>query len=577
MFLNNKIKVLLGKKQLNKFFLLIIFTIFMALLETLGIGMVIPLVSIIMDPDYLDKVREFIPLIKNISNKEIILFFLLFVCVIFILKNIIYLFYIYWSQKFNANIRKSLTNSLYNNFINQKYHFHLKKSSIELIKNINIDAEDVRFGMHHFFLGIAEFFICICILILLLFFNYKLTLIVLISCFFIFLIYKFFIKKISINVGEKRFEAMTLLQKHVKETLSNIKIIKIFSSKKFFLNEFYKHNNQYLKTTLLTDVIVNTPRAIIESTVVLIIVSILYFSFNETESVSVFSSLGLYGLAFFRLMPSFNRMLTAYSYKNILEHTVNKLYDVLLESEIKHKNLKIENDVIEKNPEILKIENIKIKNLVFSYENKKNILEDINLEIKKNDFIGIVGNSGSGKSTFINLLLGLLEPSNGSVVFNDEVNIYENLDLFNKRISYVPQNITILEKTVAENIAFGQKKEDIDIEKIKQIVVKTKLSNLINKMDNGLESIINSDNLNISGGELQRIGLARALYFDADLLVLDEATNSLDVKTENEILHMLYENFLGKKIIIFISHKIKNLEKSNILLEIKNKKITKIN
>ena len=458
MFLNNKIKVLIGEKQLNKFFLLIIFTIFMALLETLGIGMVIPLVSIIMDPDYLDKVREIIPYIKNTSNKEIILFFLLFVCVIFVLKNIIYLFYIYWSQKFNANIRKSLTNSLYNNFINQKYHFHLKKSSIELIKNINIDAEDVRFGMHHFFLGIAEFFICVCILILLLFFNYKLTLITLISCFFIFLIYKFFIKQISLNIGEKRFEAMTLLQKHVKETLSNIKVIKIFSSKNFFLNEFYKHNNKYLKTTLLTDVIVNTPRAIIESTVVIIIVSILYFSFNETESVSVFSSLGLYGLAFFRLMPSFNRMLTAYSYKNILEHTVNKLYDILQESQIKHKDLKSEKDVFENHVEIPKIENIKIKNLVFSYENEKNILEDINLEIKKNDFIGIVGDSGSGKSTFINLLLGLLEPNNGSVVFNDQVNIYENIDLFNKRISYVPQNITILEKTVAENIAFGQKK-----------------------------------------------------------------------------------------------------------------------
>ena len=214
--------------------------------------------------------------------------------------------------------------------------------------------------------------------------------------------------------------------------------------------------------------------------------------------------------------------------------------------------------------------------MVFSYENEKNILENINLEIKKNDFVGIIGNSGSGKSTFINLLLGLLEPIKGSVMFNDQINIYENLDFFNKRISYVPQNISILEKSVAENIAFGEKKDDIDIEKIKQIIVKTKLSNLISKMDDGLETIINSDNLNISGGELQRIGLARALYFDADLLVLDEATNSLDVKTENEILEMIYENFLGKKIIIFISHKMKNLEKSNVLFEISNKKIKKI-
>lgn len=576
MFLNHRIKVLLGKKQLNKFFLLIIFTIGIALIETMGIGMVIPLISIIMDPEYLDKIRGFIPIIKNYSNKEIILSFLVLLCSIFVLKNILYLFYVYWSQKFNANIRKDLTDTLYNNFINQKYNFHLKKSSIELIKNINIDAEDIRFGMYHFFSGIAEFFICIFLLFLLLFFNFKLTLIVIISCFVIFLIYKFFIKRISVKVGEKRFEAMTLLQRHVKETLSNIKIIKIFSSKNFFLEEFYKNNNQYLKTSLITDVIVNMPKAIIEITVVTIIISILYFSYNETNSVSVFSSLGLYGLAFFRLMPSLNRMLTAYSYKNILQHTVNKIYDILLESQIKDKNTKSKNNIILENFGEQKIENIKVKNLVFSYENDKNILEDINLEVKKNDFIGIIGNSGSGKSTFINLLLGLLEPKKGSIIFNDKINIYENLDLFEKKISYVPQNITILEKSVAENIAFGQKKQNIDMEKVNEIVVKTKLSSLINKMDNGLDSLINSDNLNISGGELQRIGLARALYFDADLLVLDESTNSLDVKTENEILEMLYENFLGKKIIIFISHKMKNLEKSNVLFEITNKKINKI-
>ena len=139
----------------------------------------------------------------------------------------------------------------------------------------------------------------------------------------------------------------------------------------------------------------------------------------------------------------------------------------------------------------------------------------------------------------------------------------------------MPQNITILEKSLKENIAFGEKKENIDLDKIKTIVKKTKLDNLINQMDDGLDSIINTDNLNISGGELQRVGLARALYFDSDLLILDEATNSLDIKTENEILDMIYENFLGKKIIVFITHKIKNLEKTDYIVEIKDKKIIK--
>ena len=133
-----------------------------------------------------------------------------------------------------------------------------------------------------------------------------------------------------------------------------------------------------------------------------------------------------------------------------------------------------------------------------------------------------------------------------------------------------------MERSIKENIAFGVNKENIDIDKINKIIVKVKLEKLISKMENGLDTIINSDNLNISGGELQRIGLARALYFDSDLLIMDEATNSLDNFTESEILEMIYENFLGKKIILFITHKLQNLEKSDVIYKISNKKIEKI-
>jgi ABC-type bacteriocin/lantibiotic exporter with double-glycine peptidase domain len=271
-------------------------------------------------------------------------------------------------------------------------------------------------------------------------------------------------------------------------------------------------------------------------------------------------------------MPAFNRMITAYSYKNILLHNTTKLYNIfkLSQNDIQNKK-KINNE-----KDILKIEKIKIDNISFSYDKKK-ILENINLNIENNNFVGIVGESGAGKSTLLNLLLGLLKPDNGKVIYNNKVEIFENLELFNKKISYVPQNITILERSIKENIAFGVNKEDINLNELDKIIKKTKLNNLIDKMENGLESIINNDNLNISGGELQRIGLARALYFDSDLLILDEATNSLDVKTEKEILEMIYENFLGKKIIIFITHKIKNLEKADFIIEIKDKKIKMIN
>jgi ABC-type multidrug transport system fused ATPase/permease subunit len=572
MFLTKKIKTLIGHDKLNKFNLIVIFTIFIAIIETAGIGMVIPLVNIILNPEYLDKIKVFIPYLHNFSDKQNIVIFLIFLWLIFIIKNIMYMFYIYISNKFNQNIRKDIAQKLYFNFINQKYNFHLNISSVELVKNINIDLEDLRFSLYHFFIGIAEVFITICLIVLLLSYDFISTSLIIAAFIFVVFLYNIFLKKTSKKMGEQIFETMTHLQRHVKETLSNIKLIKIFSSKSFFEKEFNYHNTNYVKDRLMVDVIVNAPRAVIESTVVTLIVFYCFFSYTGNNSSNFFSSIGLYGLAFFRLMPAFNRMITAYSYKNILLHNTTKLYNIfkLSQNDIQNKK-KINNE-----KDILKIEKIKIDNISFSYDKKK-ILENINLNIENNNFVGIVGESGAGKSTLLNLLLGLLKPDNGKVIYNNKVEIFENLELFNKKISYVPQNITILERSIKENIAFGVNKEDINLNELDKIIKKTKLNNLIDKMENGLESIINNDNLNISGGELQRIGLARALYFDSDLLILDEATNSLDVKTEKEILEMIYENFLGKKIIIFITHKIKNLEKADFIIEIKDKKIKMIN
>ena len=171
MFLDKKIKTLIGPKKINKLYLIIFFTILIALIETSGIGMVIPLIQIILNPDYLDKVRDYIPIFQNYSNSKLIFIFLLTLWLIFIIKNILYLLYIYVSNRFNQNIRENLANKLYYNFLHQKYNFHLKNSSVELVKNINIDLEEFRFGMFHFFVGIAEVFITLSLVILLFFVN----------------------------------------------------------------------------------------------------------------------------------------------------------------------------------------------------------------------------------------------------------------------------------------------------------------------------------------------------------------------------------------------------------------------
>ncbi len=576
MFISDKIKTLIGYEKLGKFNLIIFFTVFIAIIETAGIGMIIPLVNIILNPDYVEKIRDFVPYLKNFSVSQNIIIFLAVVWIIFLVKNLMYIFYIYISNKFNQNIRRDLAKKLYNNFLNQKYIFHLNNSSVELVKNINLDLEDLRFSLYHFFIGIAEVFITLMIMVLLLTYNFYATLMIIFLLVVVFLFYNFFLKNTSKKKGQEIFDSMTFLQRHVKETLSNIKLIKIFSTKNFFLKEFNKHNDDYVKNRLMVDVIVNVPRAVIEVTVVTLIVFYCLLAYDYKNPTSLFSSIGLYALAFFRLMPAFNRMITAYSYKNILLHTTTKIHNIFILSQVNNNDLshKLIKESFEKKNEN-EIKSIKFENVSFSYDERK-ILDGINLDIQKQEFVGIIGESGAGKSTLLNLLLGLLKPNEGNVTFNNNYEIFNNLEIFSKKISYVPQNISILERSIKENIAFGVSKENIDLEKINKIIVKTKLEKLISKMENGLDTIINSDNLNISGGELQRIGLARALYFDSDLLIMDEATNSLDHFTESEILEMIYENFLGKKIILFITHKLQNLEKSNVIYKISNKKIEKI-
>ena len=573
MFLDKKITTLIGKNKIFKFYKLIIFTIFIAIIETAGIGMVIPLIQIILNPEYIEKIRDFIPYFSDYNDKKIILIFLILLWLIFVVKKFFYMTYIYISNKFNQNIRKDLATKLYHNFLHQRYNFHLSISSVELIKNINIDLEDLRFSLSHFFIGVAEIFITISLVVLLLVYDFYTTSILIFVFAAIIIFYHFFLKDASKKMGENMYNSMTNLQRHVKETLSNIKIIKIFSSKKYFEDGFDTYNKDYVHSRLMIDVIVNAPRAVIETTVVSLLVFYFFFSYSSSNSLTAFSSIGLYGLAFFRLMPAVNRLVTAFSYRDILQHTTNKLYEIFELSSVNEENY-IQNTDFDKK-DYSQIDCINLEDVTFSYDANKKILENIDLQINKNEFLGIIGESGTGKSTLLNLILGLLQPNKGSIKYNNDIDIFKNLQLFNKKISYVPQNITILERSLKENIAFGEKKENIDLDKIKKIIKKTKLDNLINQMDDGLDSIINTDNLNISGGELQRVGLARALYFDSDLLILDEATNSLDVKTENEILEMIYENFLGKKIIVFITHKIKNLEKANSIIEIKDKKVIK--
>ena len=228
---------------------------------------------------------------------------------------------------------------------------------------------------------------------------------------------------------------------------------------------------------------------------------------------------------------------------------------------------------MQSNKEILNIDLINIENLSFSYGFKNSLLIDnINFKIKKNSFVGLIGKSGSGKSTLLNIIVGLLKPDKGAVYYNNNINIYNNLKYFHKKISYVSQEINIIDDTIKNNIAFGVDKDEIDKDKLLKAIEDAKLTSFIKTLNEGIETILGDRGARISGGQKQRIGIARALYFNPDLIIFDEATSALDSSTEKEIIDSIFK-LKGKKTIIFATHKITLLEKCDSIVEILDNKL----
>jgi len=301
---------------------------------------------------------------------------------------------------------------------------------------------------------------------------------------------------------------------------------------------------------------------------ILIITVFFYLYSLEIEFTSLITSIALFGAAAFRILPSLNRILQAFQDLSFNAPSIN-----IINKEFK--NNSIVNDQIneKKVHKINFTDSININNLSFGYSNdtSKIILNNINLEIKKGDHIGIVGKSGQGKSTFVDLLLGLIKPINGQITIDGIA--LENINFNGMLFGYVPQNIYLTDDSIINNIAFGESKKNINYNNLDDAINNAQLSDFIKNLENGLDTIVGERGVRISGGQLQRVGIARALYRNPDIIILDEATSSLDVETENQFMNSI-NNLIKNKTLITISHRFNTLKNCNKIYELKDQKLS---
>jgi len=550
MLFYEKCSYIFAKKELKTLILVFFGVASISILDVLSFGLIVPVFQVILFNEipnfYFFKINNFD---MDINFKIIILFTFL---LIFLIKNILIIYFTYFSIKSLQNMSGKISSQLFNLFLTQDYIIYLKNSSDNYLQKITTDVGNVN----NFFNGllnlIIESIFVIGIAILLFFSNIKMFL----FCFFTFFsVFSFYIIYFKGRLKRWSYEARnsnSLLQLFIIEGFIGFKDIIIYNLRSHFINNYNNqlniNNSTSIKLTFL-----NTVQKYWLEIVGLISISIalIYFIFVDFEITKLVPVLGLFVLAFFRLLSSFSRII-------IHGQNIKFYYPAFDALALNFKEL---SNNIRTNLEyqIPFYKSIELINVSFSYPiNKVNILDDINLKINKGESICIIGKNGSGKSTFLNLVSGLLQSTKGSIIVDGKDDLFTNRNSWIKNLCYVQQNIFLTNSTIKNNIVLNEEKK-IDSLKFNKIEHLLKLDLFFNELPEKLNTKTGNDGINLSGGQKQIISLARALYKDSNILIFDEPTAALD-ETKTKLFKEVILSLKGKKTIFMVTHDKSNFE-----------------
>jgi ABC-type multidrug transport system fused ATPase/permease subunit len=565
---------LLDKKDKNFFFSIYLLIVFGALLEIFCIFLIYILFNYLLNPRSFELTQIFqLDLFNNFFKIEFVNkfnFLILFLIILYLLKFLYFQMMHNFQFSFVNSLRFKFINKLNSYYINRDYSFFFKNDYIRLIRNVQTEVDILTIGFLQTVLIVLTELTILIFFIILLFLNQPIV-----TSFVIFLlgiagsIYFFFLKKKIAELGRARQVHQTFFLKDIIDIYKGIKDIKLSNSEKFFLNKVKNTSLIFTKNTATISLLQLLPKLSLEFFIITLMLIIVLFQniFFDSDNIAILSSLGLFGLASFKILPSISKILTSIQSLQYHSPSLKVLYPELSKAQRAiniYKNLP-SGFIFDKE--------IEYKNVSYRYSNNSRIiLKNVNLKIKKNSCVGIIGESGSGKSTFVNLFSGLTNPTTGQIRIDglDLKKIKrEWLDL----ISYVPQKVYLLDESLSSNIAFGKHKTEIDNINLDKAIKLSKLEKFNKFRKSGLK--LGNDGKNISGGQAQRVGIARMFYRKTNILIFDEATNALDFKTETNILNII-KKMLHKKTIIMISHKLKNLSFCDVIYKIENGKVKKI-
>lgn len=568
-----KLNVLLDKKQKRTMLFMVLMMIFGAVLEACSVSMVIPVVGVVIDENSIQKYE----IVRNIYNalhmQSITQFALLMMTaliLIFIIKNI----YLYWQLKlmyrFVYTNQFRTSERMMKNYLRKGYEFYLNADTAVIQRNITSDVNNMYALILSLLQLISEVIVFVVLLGVMVASDWKMTVIIALPLLATLFIIKKVVKPIMNKAGQENQDFYSGLFKWISQTVQGIKEVKIAGKEQYFTEEYIKCGRGYVNAVQKYTLYNSIPRLLIETVCIASLVGYMMILVSQGESVKeVTAVLSAFVVAAVRMMPCANRInnqLTSMAfYQPFFMGVSDNLQD-----EISGKNTDMSFAEVAKEKLPVK-KSIELRDITYHYPNAEPLIFDhADMEIPVGAAVGIVGASGAGKTTVVDILLGLLEIQTGGV-YADGVSIKENYRSWLKNVGYIPQMIFMLDDTIRKNVAFGIAGEEIDEERLWEVLKEAQLDEFVKSLPEGADTSIGERGIRISGGQRQRIGIARALYYDPEVLILDEATSALDNDTEAAIMDSI-NSLHGRKTLIIIAHRLQTIEKCDMIYRVENGK-----
>jgi ATP-binding cassette subfamily B protein len=562
------ISVLNLEKEKRQIFFLFVLSVLMTAIETVGVSLIMPFVQMALNFGEVHRNKYYERLYQLFafeSEKNFVLVFGIFLAVFFVVRACYLVFYNYRVSRHTKTIYRRVAGKLFSSFLGLSYRQFVERNGSQLAQMIVTEANSVAALSRTMILALGDMLTILVIYVFLLYMNWKITLVL--TGFLglnVWLLMNTVTRQIK-KTGSERVESNRQLFKMLLESFGNFKMIKLRSSEESITAVFQRIMKDLMKISISNETLQQIPRLLLEliGFVLIIAVVIYWIIVHDSNITGIMGILSVFLFAMYRLLPAFNRVLTGYNQVAFLNSSL----------ELIRENLASERQVTG-NQTIAFDKLIEMKGVSFEYLPGEPLFQKVDLRINRGDKIAFVGPSGSGKSTIVDLIIGLYEPADGIISIDGTILDQGNIRSWRKMIGYIPQDIFLLDASVAQNVAL-QPEHEIDRERVVEVLKDAHVFEFLTGLRDGIETVVGDRGVKLSGGQKQRIAIARALYHRPDILVLDEATSSLDSGTEKEIMNNIYEAGRDKTLIV-IAHRLSTLTRCDRIVTMKHGRLREL-